>query len=87
MGRAKSPQPARLPSKLALIRAKLGLTQEEMAGFLNSPKTKVYPGHISEYETGSRHPSVLTLLQYARIAKVPMEVLVDDEMDLPKRLS
>jgi transcriptional regulator with XRE-family HTH domain len=39
-------------------------------------------GRISEYERGKRQPSMLTLLDYARAAKVPLEEIVDDELEL-----
>jgi transcriptional regulator with XRE-family HTH domain len=41
---------------------------------------------ISEYETGKREPSLIMLLQYARLANVYIDVLVDDESDLPAKL-
>jgi len=41
---------------------------------------------ISGYEIGTREPTLITLLKYARLAGVTMEALVDDEMDLPKRI-
>jgi hypothetical protein len=43
-------------------------------------------GKISEYERGTREPSLLILLQYTRLAGVHMEDLVDDEEDLPAKL-
>jgi hypothetical protein len=33
-----------------------------------------------------REPSLLILLEYARIAEVAMDALVDDEVDLPVKL-
>jgi transcriptional regulator with XRE-family HTH domain len=39
-------------------------------------------GRISEYERGKRQPTILTLLAYARAAKVPLEEIVDDELEL-----
>lgn len=39
---------------------------------------------ISGYEPGEREPPLPVLLAYARLAKVPMKVLVDDELDLPR---
>ena len=33
-----------------------------------------------------REPSLLILLAYARVARVHLEVLVDDAVDLPARL-
>lgn len=44
------------------------------------------PGHISEYESDKREPPLTVLLQYARMAGVQVEVLIDDELDLPNRL-
>ena len=41
---------------------------------------------ISGYETGQREPSLLILLRYARLAGVPTEALIDDELDLPGKL-
>jgi transcriptional regulator with XRE-family HTH domain len=41
---------------------------------------------VSQYERGTREPPLPVLLRYARLAGVIMDVLVDDEMDLPKRI-
>lgn len=87
MGRNRRPQPLCLPAKLLEIRSRLEFTQVEMARQLSSKKSPVHPGNISEYELGKREPSLLTLLRYARLAGVAMEVLVDDEMELPKKIS
>ena len=86
MGTARRERPARLPAKLRQIRDGLDLTQEQMAERLASVKSPPRPGHVSEFEQGKREPSLPVLLQYSRIAGVPMEVLVDDGLDLPKRL-
>jgi transcriptional regulator with XRE-family HTH domain len=86
MGRSRRPQPARLAEKLSEIRARLDLSQTQMVKRLGDAGERLQPGHISEFESGARVPSLLVLLQYSRIAGVPMEVLVDDKLDLPKRL-
>jgi transcriptional regulator with XRE-family HTH domain len=41
---------------------------------------------ISEYETGARVPSLLTLIAYAKVARVKVETLIDDKLELPERL-
>jgi len=41
---------------------------------------------ISKYELGRNEPPLMILLQYARVAGVPTEVLIDDELDLPEKL-
>src|SRR5437764_13329614 len=87
MGSRRRPQSLRLPAKLLRIRQSLDLTQEQMAGRLETRRSPVYPTHISEFERGLREPSLLALLQYARLAGVSTDVLIDDELDLPRKLS
>lgn len=86
MGRSRRLQPARLAEKLSDIRARLDLSQTQTVRRLGEAGEKLQPGHISEFESGVRVPSLLVLLQYSRMAGVLMEVLVDDGLDLPKRL-
>jgi len=57
-----------------------------MAERLHTVKVDLQPGHVSEYETGKREPSLLVLLQYSRTAGVSMEELVDDALDLSSSL-
>jgi hypothetical protein len=35
---------------------------------------------------GSREPSLLVILNYARLANVYVDVLIDDELDLPEQI-
>lgn len=86
MGSARRSQPERLPAKLLQIRQLLDLTQEQMASRLRHVKSPPQPGLISRFEQGKREPSLIVLLEYARIAGIPMESLVDDGIDLPDRL-
>lgn len=37
---------------------------------------------VSAYELGKREPTLLDLLTYARMVKVPVENLIDDELEL-----
>jgi transcriptional regulator with XRE-family HTH domain len=85
MGRATPAKPKRLPEKLLQIRESLGLSQNGMLWRLGLPD-KLIQTSISGYERGAREPSLLVLLEYARVAGVYMDVLVDDELDLPKKL-
>jgi transcriptional regulator with XRE-family HTH domain len=87
MGSARRPQPKYLPAKLLRIRQLLGLTQEQMAAQLRHVKPSPQPGQVSRFEQGKREPSLFVLLEYARMVGVSMDILVDDELDLPKRLS
>lgn len=86
MGRSRRPRSVRLAHKLRQIRTALGLTQQEMFDRLGETKTRLYRGHIGEYETGRREPPMLVVLKYARVAGVPMELLIDDDLDLPEHL-
>ncbi len=82
MGKRSRERPARLAEKLLHIRLSLGLSQSEMLERLGMAET----GHrnfISDYERGVREPSLLQLLAYARSGQVSMDVLVDDELNLP----
>lgn len=84
MGYAR-PKPERLAEKLKQIRVTLGLSQPELLRRLGVEDQIAYH-RISEYESGKREPLLTILLQYARLAQVPMEVLVDDALDLPAKL-
>ena len=75
----------RLAEKLLQIRIALGLSQTEMLRRLGFEDTLVY-NRISDFELGKREPPLPVLLRYARVAGVQMEVLVDDELDLPAKL-
>ena len=86
MGRRQRPRPKRLADKLRHVRELLGLTQEQMADRLKHVESPPQPGHVSEFERGKREPSLLYLLAVVRLAGVTIEMLVDDEFDLPDRL-
>jgi transcriptional regulator with XRE-family HTH domain len=76
----------RLSQKLKRIRLALGLSQSEILdrlGFSDS----LFRSNISQYERGIRVPSPKVLLGYARLAKVDLAVLIDDDLDLPERFS
>ncbi len=84
MGYAR-PKPVRLAEKLKQIRNALGLSQTEIHRHLGVEELIAYT-QISKYESGLREPPLQVLVQYARVARVNMEVLADDEMDLPEKL-
>lgn len=86
MGSQRRPQPLHLPSKLLRLRQSLNLTQEQMARRLETKRSPVYPTHISEFERGLREPSLLVLLQYARLIGVSTDMLIDDNLALPPKL-
>ena len=46
----------------------------------------LFQGSISGYELDTREPPLTVLLKYAQAAGVWIDVLVDDDLDLPERL-
>ena len=68
-----------LPAKLRAVRKHLGLSQSQLAARL---RFKPHYGRVSEYERGKRMPNLLTLLDYARLAGIHIDDLVDDNVDL-----
>jgi transcriptional regulator with XRE-family HTH domain len=86
MGRASRRKPKRLAEKLLQIRTTLGLSQNGMIRRLGLTD-ELTQDYISGYERGVREPSLPVLLEYARVSGLWIDVLVDDELDLPKELS
>jgi len=70
-----------LSTKLLAIRKRLGKSQTEMARAL---ELKVHYSAVSNFELGTREPDMIVVLRYARLAGVPMETIVDDQMNLPE---
>lgn len=77
MGRQPRLKPSQLGNKLLIVRQRLGLSQSQMCRALD---LELDPSVISNYELGTREPPLPVLLKYARLAKTPMETLVDDEL-------
>jgi len=85
MGAAARIKPKRLAEKLLQLRLALGLSQTEMLRQLGFEGVLTYH-RISNYERGTGEPPLPVLLRYARIAGVYVDVLIDDELDLPAKL-
>lgn len=83
MGRRARLRPKRLAEKLRQVRLALGLSQSEM---LDRLEFDIHYTRISEYELGKNEPALPILLRYARVAGVIVDVLIDDELDLPEKL-
>lgn len=83
MGRASREKPVRLGEKLLEIRTKLGLSQDGMLRALGLDER--YGRHyVSGFERGEREPPLTVLLGYSLIAKIWINVLVDDDVNLPE---
>lgn len=91
MGRAARQRPRRLSEKLVQIRTALGLSQNEMVKRLGL-EGQLLREDISRFERGvGGEPPLDLLLRFARTISTTgrgefLEILIDDEMDLPERL-
>jgi transcriptional regulator with XRE-family HTH domain len=85
MGRAARLRSARLAEKLRAIREALGLSQNELIRHLEL-EDYIYQSNVSGYESGEREPPLPILLKYAQAAGVCLDVLANDDLDLPAKL-
>jgi transcriptional regulator with XRE-family HTH domain len=85
MARSPRPKPARLPEKLVQIRLALDLSQGGMLRRLGLDE-RLSRTSVSAYELGTSEPPLPVLLEYARLANVWVDVLIDDKLDLPAKL-
>lgn len=84
MGSAARPRPERLAEKLLSIRQARGLSQAELIRELNFKPLVLIPAIISTYERGKREPCLPLLLSYSKLAGISVDLLIDDELDLPQ---
>ncbi len=85
MGRKPRVKPERLAEKLRAVRDRLGLSQGAIVRELDA-EGMIDAKHVSKFEVGEREPNLIVLLAYARLAGVVLDVLVDDDLDLPEKL-
>lgn len=74
------PRSHKLAEKLKRIREQAGLSQNDMLKRLGFDD-RYDRTTISHYENGEREPPLPVLLAYARVSKISVETLIDDEMD------
>ena len=85
MGAKGRRKQARLASKLRRIRTALKLSQGQLVKHLELDG-ELQRGDISRYELGLREPPLYVILRYAKAAGVCTDILIDDELSLPRRL-
>jgi transcriptional regulator with XRE-family HTH domain len=85
MGRAARHRPKRLAEKLRRIREALSFSQNGMIRRMGVEEL-IAQSSISEYELGKREPPLPILLKYAEAAGVCLDVLANDDLDLPAKL-
>jgi transcriptional regulator with XRE-family HTH domain len=86
MGREVRERPEHLANKLREIRIRLGLSQNALIDQIGLTG-KLYQDYISGYERNLREPTLPVLLRYARLAGVSTDVLIDDTLKLPAKLT
>ena len=85
MGKAPGYKPSHLGQKFVEVRRKLGLSQNGLIRHLGLTE-ELFQGDISAFELGNRIPDLRTLLLLANAVGVYVDVLIDDELDLPEKL-
>jgi transcriptional regulator with XRE-family HTH domain len=75
------PRPKNLATKLLQIRLSLGVSQGEMVKRLGV-QDRIDHTTISKYELDKNEPPLVILLAYARLVEVPVEQIIDDELEL-----
>ena len=75
------PRPKHLAKKLLQIRRCLGVSQGELVRQL-SVQALIDHTTISKYELDKNEPPLAILLAYARLAGIPVERIIDDELEL-----
>jgi transcriptional regulator with XRE-family HTH domain len=85
MGTRRRVKPSRLAEKLVEIRHQLDLSQNGMLRHLGFDE-EMFQSRISSYEIGTREPPLRVVLEYARAANVYVDVLINDDLDLPAKL-
>ena len=82
-------RPKLLHHKLLAIREVLNIAQADMASKLHADilanerrDYPIKPSRISQYENGRREPNLFVLSAYARLGKVHLESLADDDVQV-----
>ena len=74
-----------MAEKLLQIRQSLKLSQSEMVKQMGVAEMIHYT-NVSKYELDKNEPPLVILLAYAKLAQIHLEVIVDDDIDLPRKL-
>lgn len=85
MGSYARRRPQRLAEKLLEIRKAFGDSQNGLIRRLNLTN-ELTQSDISAFERGTREPPLSVLLKYSEIARIWVNALIDDAVDLPQEL-
>lgn len=80
MGHSR-PRPKHLAKKLLQIRRSLRMSQGQMVKQLGV-QDLIHYTNISKYELDKNEPPLAIVLAYARLVGIPVEQIIDDEIEL-----
>lgn len=85
MGKFARPKPKRLAEKLAQVRLAFGDSQNGIIRRLGLAE-ELTQSEISAYERGVREPPLYVLLRYSQAARIWVNALIDDSVNLPVKI-
>ena len=85
MGTYARRRPERLAEKLLSVREAFGDSQNGLIRRLGLDD-EITQSDLSAFERGTREPPLHVLLKYSELARVWVNALIDDDVDLPKKL-
>lgn len=85
MGTYARRRPKRLAEKLLEVRKALGESQNGLIRRLGL-EDELTQSDVSAFERSTREPPLHVLLRYSELARVWVNALIDDDVDLPKKI-
>jgi transcriptional regulator with XRE-family HTH domain len=85
MGTFARRKPNRLASKLLEVRRAFGDSQNGLIRRLDL-NDELTQSDISAFERGTREPPLHVLLRYSEVARIWVNALINDDIDLPEKI-
>jgi transcriptional regulator with XRE-family HTH domain len=85
MGTYARRRPGRLAEKLLAVREAFGDSQNGLIRRLGL-EDEITQSDLSAFERGTREPPLHVLLRYSELARVWVNALIDDGVDLPEKI-
>lgn len=85
MGTYARRRPERLAQKLVAVREAFGDSQNGLIRRLGLDD-EITQSDLSAFERGTREPPLHVLLRYSELARVWVNALIDDDVDLPEKI-
>lgn len=76
-----------LSRKLQVIRVAQELSQAAILSIVDPAADPSMRAIVTQWEKGGRVPSREVLIRYAQFANVPLEILLEDDNELPTHIS